>query len=376
MRKIRAPRGYLLFIIGLVLGILFTSIISSIYYKTSGGRTITGLPEEVEITFLYTSEKQSWIEEVTPKFEEWFELNYGIRVKVKLIVAGTHETINMILRGTKPTIWSPASSIWIPYLIDKWMEEHPGENIVEGWVPLVYSPIVIAGWSSLVEEYNITCFMDLYRLASSSVDFKWGHPDPRLSNGGLMVVLLEFSEAIGKTPDRIEVSDLSNETVLNIVKTIESKAVAYGKSTGFFGSWASDSGPQAITFFGVYESVAMDNSLKAEAKWGDKIVSVYPSFGTLLSDHPFVILNASWVDQWQKFVASKYLFYLLQPEVQYKAEKHGFRPANPSVPIDEEIFNPRKGISKEIPVRILKAPSGEVLEAILAVWEKVKNPGV
>ena len=70
MRKIRAPRGYLLFIIGLVLGILFTSIISSIYYKTSGGRTITGLPEEVEITFLYTSEKQSWIEEVTPKFEE------------------------------------------------------------------------------------------------------------------------------------------------------------------------------------------------------------------------------------------------------------------------------------------------------------------
>jgi hypothetical protein len=104
---------------------------------------------------------------------------------------------------------------------------------------------------------NATGFMDLYRLVQDGVDFKYGHPDPLLSNGGTMTVVLEFAEAAGKKPEDLTVEDLKNETVIEIVKTLESKSIYYPKSTGFFGAWAADNGPEAIQFFGIYENVVI-----------------------------------------------------------------------------------------------------------------------
>lgn len=372
----RIRRGYLAFLTGFVIGVVVASIISSIYLRRTGSATIFGKPDSIEIIFLYSSEKQGWLEEVTPEFEKEFAARFGITVHVKLIPAGSHESVDMILRGFKPTIWSPASSIWIPYLNKKWQEEYGGKAIAREWVPLVYSPIVIAGWKDFVEKYNITGFLDMYNLIKNGVIFKWGHPDPRLSNGGTMITILEFAEAAGKKPEDLTIDDITNETVLHIVRTIESAAVMYGKSTGFFGSWAVESGPDAITLFGVYENIVIEHSLDAKKKWGTSIIAIYPKFGTLYSDHPFVILDADWVNEWQRFAALQYLYFLLGEDAQMKAQKHGFRPANPSVPIDEDIFNPENGVEKELRIRVLKPPSGEVLEAILSLWEKVKNPGV
>ncbi|HDI75333.1 MAG TPA: ABC transporter substrate-binding protein [Thermoprotei archaeon] len=368
-------RGYFLLATGLVLGFLLNVILTGIYGFRGGSRQVVGLPERVEIVFLYSSEKSSWLEEVTPLFEKWFKEKYGFEVRVKLIAAGTHETINMIMQGSvRPTIWSPASSIWVPYFNYRWKKKY-GKDIAKEWVPLVISPIVIAGWKSLAEKYHVTCFRDLYELSEQGVDYKWGHPDPLLSNGGTMTVLLEFAEAAGKPLSELTVEDLLNETVLEIVRTIESHAVFYGKSTGFFGTWAADNGPDAITFFGVYENIVIDNAIRAERKWGDRLVAIYPEYGTLLSDHPFIILDADWVDYWQKFAASQYLLFLLQPEIQKRAMKHGFRPANPLVPLDSTIFCEENGVSYEIPVKVMEPPPGEVLEALFKVWEKVKNPG-
>jgi Ca-activated chloride channel family protein len=135
-------------------------------------------------------------------------------------------------------------------------------------------------------------------------------------------------------------------------------------------------GPTAIDCFTVYESVVISNSDKANQKWGDSLVAVYPEDGTLLSDHPFVILNAPWVNEYQKFAASQYLFYLLQEQNQDKAQKHGFRPANPSVPLNPEFFNEKNGVDFEIQVPIYRPMSGEAMKALFTVWPSVKNPGV
>jgi len=358
---------------GFIIGIL-TFAFMSVHYQSWRKTEITTikLPENLEIVFLYSSEKQGWIEEVIPLFEKYFKEKYKANLRVELIPAGTHETINLILHGTvKPTIWSPASSIWIPYLNKKWIEKHGGSGIATQWVPLVFSPVVIAGWEELVLKYNTTSFRDLYRLAKEGIKFSWGHPDPLLSNGGTMVVLLEFCEGAGKKPEELTVKDILNESVKDFVRTIESMAVRYGKSTGFFGAWAADSGPNTINFFGVYENIVIDYSLKAKSKWGQRIIAVYPKFGTLLSDHPFVILEAPWVNSWQRFAALELLNFLLQPDIQDRAQVHGFRPANPSVALSREIFNEDNGVMYEIRVPILKPPKGEVLEAILTVWTEV-----
>jgi Ca-activated chloride channel family protein len=371
-------RGYLLLLTGVLVGFLAFSAISSLY--TGGGSSDGGggLPSHIEIEFLVTSEKQGWVEEVTPQFEEWYYNKFNATISVRLIITGTHDTVNRILDGSEqPTIWSPASSIWIPYMNTKWRNVTESEyDIAVDWTPLALSPVVIAGWGSFLEDHEVTSFMDLYQLALDGVDFKYGHPDPLLSNGGTMTVVLEFAEAAGKSPEELTIEDLKNETVIDIVKTIESKAIAYGKSTGFFGAWAAENGPSAIQFFGIYENVVLDNSLKALGKWEDPLIAIYPEKGTLIADHPFVILNASWVDPWEQFAAGQYLFYLLKPENQEISQNYGFRPASSSVPLDQSQFNPSNGVQYEIQVPVLKPPKGEVMEAIFTAWVRVRNTGI
>lgn len=366
-----------MFLVGILVGFLIFSAVSFMFPRGGPGGTGEGMPSVIKFDFLYTSEKQSWIEEVTPDFERWFSERFNITVDVRLVVTGSHDTVNLILwESERPAVWSPASSIWIPYLNQKWQEQGHDEEIAKDWTSLVLSPVVIAGWASFFQEHNVSDFRDLYQLAVDGVDYKYGHPDPLLSNGGAMAVVLEFVEAFGKKPDQFEVDDFKNETAQDFVRTIESKAVYYGRSTGFFGRWAADNGPSAIDCFTVYESVVIDNSLKAENKWGDSLISIYPEGGTLLSDHPYVILNAPWVDNWQKFAAAQYLLYLLKEQTQDKAQIYGFRPANPSVPLNEDIFNEQNGVEYEIRVPILKPLSGEALETLFTVWPAVKHPGV
>jgi Ca-activated chloride channel family protein len=370
-------RGYILLITGVLIGFAAFSGISVLYSR--GGQSVSdgGTPSRIEFDFLYTSEKQGWIEEVTAQFEAWFHDTHDIEVEVGLTVTGTHDTVNLVLTGVeKPTVWSPASSIWINYINTKWRALGHDYDVAVDWTPLVLSPMVLAGWQSFTEEHTVNGFMDLYRLAQEGIDFRYGHPDPLLSNGGTMTVVLEFAEAAGKKPEDLTIEDLMNETVLDIVRTIESKAVAYGKSTGFFGAWAAENGPAAINFFGIYENVVIDNSLKARNKWDDPLIAIYPASGTLIADHPFVILNGDWVGTWERFAAGQYLLYLLKPDIQELAQIHGFRPASSSVPLDPAQFSPANGVQFEINVPSLKSLPGEVMEAIFTVWVTVKNQGL
>jgi len=322
-------QGYILMLIGILIGFMvFLAISSLISQGGGGGAEQEGLPSSISFTFLYTSEKDGWIKDVTPAFEDWFFERFGIK------------------------------------------------EIAIDSTSLVLSPVVIGGWASFFEENNVNSFKDLYQLAEAGIDYKYGHPDPQLSNGGAMAEVLEFAYALEKKPEEFNIDDLKIETAKNFVKVIESKAVMYGKSTGFFGRWAAENGPSAIDCFTVYESVIISNSEKATQKWGNSLVAVYPEDGTLLSDHPFVILNAPWVSAYQKFAASQYLFYLLQEQNQDTAQEYGFRPANPNVPLNEEIFNITNGVEFEIKVPTFRPLSGEVMEALFTVWSDVKNPGV
>jgi Ca-activated chloride channel family protein len=372
-------QGYIMLLIGILIGFMLFLAVSSITSTGGGGGAgQEGLPSNINFRFLYTSEKQGWLEEVTPSFEDWFFERFNITVHVELVVTGSHDSVNLILQeSTQPTVWSPASSIWIPYLNQKWQEELGNEQeIATDSTPIVLSPVVIAGWASFFEENNVNNFEDMYQLAEDGIDYKYGHPDPLLSNGGVMAEVLEFADALEKKPEDFTVDDFKNEIAKNFVSTIESKSVMYGKSTGFFGRWAAENGPSAIDCFTVYESVVISNAEKASQKWGDSLVAVYPESGTLLSDHPFVILNAPWVSEYQKFAASQYLFYLLQEQNQDKAQDYGFRPANPNVPLNEEVFNEINGVEFEIKIPTYRPMSGEAMESLFTVWSDVKNPGV
>ena len=369
-------RGYLMLLTGLIVGLLAAGLLSRVYGSTGGTGSI-GRPERMDLVFLLTSEKEGWIHAVKPLFEDHFYRKYGVRLNLITYVTGSHETVNLMLSGSvKPDVWSPASSIWIPYFEKKWRELRGNTSIVGDWYPVALSPLVLVGWSDVIERHNVKGFSDLYRLARSGVDFRYGHPDPLLSNGGVMALIMEFCEAANKTPDQLTVDDVRNPSVLETVKALESKAVYYGKSTGFFGAWAVDAGPQAITFFAVYENVVLSYAAKAEAKWGVSLKAVYPQLGVLYTDHPLVLIEADWVDDWKRLAARELLLFLLRPDVQELAQQYGFRPVNPLVPLDTNVFNESNGVLSEIKSKALKPPSGDVLEALLETWVEVRNPGV
>jgi len=126
----------------------------------------------------------------------------------------------------------------------------------------------------------------------------------------------------------------------------------------------------------VYENVVLSYAAKAEAKWGVKLKAVYPQLGVLYTDHPLVMIEANWVDDWKRLAARELLLFLLRPDVQELAQQYGFRPVNPLVPLDTNVFNENNGVLTEIKSRALKPPSGDVLEALLETWVEVRNPGV
>ncbi|MBS7287521.1 MAG: extracellular solute-binding protein [Candidatus Freyarchaeota archaeon] len=368
----------LAFLIGFLMGSL--AIYASVQSKLI---SVGGVMPSVELTFVYGSEKRGWVEEVKSGFELWFESNFFIDVKCNFIAMGSRESVMQIVNEQlHPVAWSPASSIWIPYLNEKWRETHGGVIADEKIRPLVISPIILATWnSSFYQQHPFRGIKDLIDIAASDPDggdgvLKYGHTNPHLSNSGTMIVLLEFAAAAGKEPSELTIFDLANPIIQGRVRTLEAEAIQYGESTGFFGDWAVEGGPNTITVFAVYESVVIAKSRTAMQVWGDALIAIYPEEGVLLSDHPFVILNAPWVSPLQVFAAEKLYEYLMQPEVQKAAQKYGFRPANPDVPLDPSIFSPERGVSPEIPSKLLSPPPGLVLEYAVMAWDAVRNRGV
>jgi len=339
----------------------------------------------LEITIVYGSEKQRWMEEVIPLFQEWWMERHGEPIVVRAIPMGSGESMNQILHTQMlPTVWSPAASIWIPLANYLWREIYPKYyreygDLVQEWKPLVYSPIVIITWEKFQEKHRITGFESLHSLATSnqSKELKFAHTDPRLSNSGFLSVVLEVSVAAGKKPEELTMEDLTREDVRSWLGALESRGVLYGRSTGFLVKHAVLVGPEGISVLVAYENLVIDENIAGEplARWGQKLITVYPEEGTLLSDHPYCILNAPWVSEEQRRAAQELLDFLLRPEIQAKAMKHGFRPVV-DVPLDGEIFSEKYGVELEMPCPVLSSNvSGEVLWRITDLWVVARTYG-
>ncbi len=368
----------LAFLSGLIIGIIIGFSIANIFISPIQPKNV------IDLVVVYSSEKQGWIEEVTPYFLNWWKANikdYQINVNFKPL--GSKESLIDIVTGAiKPVIWSPASHIWIPILNYMWQKEYSTDELIArpgDWNSTVLSPIVIATWENFAREYNITGFRSLYNLAKTNPSaLKYAHTDPNLSNSGFMAVLLQLVAATGKPMKDITIEMLKNETVKEWFRTLESTAVYYGSSTGFLMRHAVETGPSGLNVMVVYENLVLEQNIAGEPKsrWGQKLIAIYPEEGTINNDHPFVILNAPWVTPLQRWAAEKLISFLLSSEAQQLAMKHGFRPVNKSVQLDTHYFNPDLGISLNISVPFHEAPTDvEVLIRAPDLWTVTKAGG-
>ncbi len=335
----------------------------------------------VNLSMVYSSEKKSWINSIIDEFFFHMLTKFGIIVKMDFQPMGSRSMVISTITGEiKPTIFSPASSIWLNYTNIKLASMGKRPLIFPDAVQTtIYSPIVIGTWNlfNLNQTWNITGFKSLQKIPI----LRWSHTDPQLSNSGTMSVLMEVAAFLGKNVTDVEFGDLFDPEMRANMAWAESRIPYYGASTGFLAKKALDG---TLDVFMVYENLIIDMNKKDLAIARGGAMAVYPEEGTLLADHPFCILAGDWVDPLEAFVAKQFLNFIKEPEIVAEAIKKGFRPIDNSILYEQkfsEIFNKTfnedlAGVKKVIPCNIFDPNvKFEILEEIPELWTVVRAGG-
>lgn len=355
------------------------------------GSSDLGLGPSVTISIMYGSEKEDWLEAVTADFNAAsYTTESGARIVVETTPEGSIESMNAILEGrAEPTVWSPASSLYIPLANEQWRATH-SEDLVAGTPEeLVLSPVVIAMWRPMAEALGWPDqpigWADVAELSFDEEgwagygypewgEFKFGHTHPDYSNSGFISVIAEAYAGAGKvrglTPE-----DMQDPEVIQFMTDVENSIIHYGRSTGFFARQMFGRGPSYLSAAVLYENlvVAQEAARLSGESAQIPVVAIYPEEGTFWSDHPYITLNAPWVTDEQAEAAAIFEEYLLAPEQQQRALEFGFRPSDPSIPLSAPI-DANHGVDPQQPQTILEVPDVETIYAAQDLWREAKKP--
>lgn len=350
----------------------------------SGGNTVT-------VSLVYGSEKQEWLQ---PLIEQYNAAQHktaaGSTIVVEATALGSIEAVDAILaEQIKPTVWSPASSLYLPVANERWRQNHSADLVSGTPKDLVLSPVVIAMWKPMAEALGWPNkpigWADIAQLATSDKGwaafnypewgtFKFGHTHPDYSNSGLVSIIAEAYAGAGK-PRGLTVDDLQNTKVKDFMGAVESSIIHYGTSTGFFGQRMFERGPSYLSAAVLYENLVVAQEAKRIAGTSQQtpVVAIYPKEGTFWSNHPYVILDAPWVTDEQKAAAEDFAAFLLDKPQQQRAMELGFRPADPSIPLAAPL-DANHGVDPAQPKTVLEIPSAKVIAGVQQLWREKKKP--
>lgn len=348
----------------------------------SGGTTA-----EENILIVYGSEKEDWLE---PLVVEYNAANYttsqGNEITVEAMPMGSLESAEAILAGTlKATVWSPASSLYVPLASQTWLETN-GTPLYEGETPsLVRSPVVIAMWQPMAESLGWPAqpisWATIRGLSGQDWSeyghpewgtFKFGHTHPEHSNSGITALLSEVYAGAGKTTG-LTTSDLERQEVRSFLVQIERSIIDYGRSTGFYARRMLDceiGGPTYLSAAVLYENLVA--AQKGSCPGQPPLVAIYPEDGTFWSDHPYIVLNVPWVTSGQKEAAQDFVAFLLAPPQQQRALDFGFRPVDSGIPLSAPLI-PENGVDPDQPRLVLEVPLAEVIAGSQSLWREAKK---
>lgn len=374
----------------LVVAILATVLLSACGSSggDSGGFTLAG--NTLTVSVAYGSEKQEWLEPLVDQYNAAKHQINGATVVVDATPMGSIESVNGIIsEQLKPTVWSPASSIYIPVANAEWRKNHSTDLVTDTPKDLVLSPVVIAMWQPMAEALGWPDkpigWGDIAKLATSAEGweaynypewgaFKFGHTHPNYSNSGIVSIIAEAYAGAGKQRG-LTLADVQKPELKQFMTDVESSIIHYGTSTGFFGERMFQNGPSYLSAAVLYENliVAQEAKRLAGAVSQIPVVAIYPKEGTFWSNHPYSVLNAPWVSADQKAAALDFQTFLLDKPQQQRAIELGFRPADPAIPLTAPL-DAQHGVDIAQPKTVLEVPSADWTSALGTLWEEVKKP--
>ncbi len=258
-----------------------------------------------------------------------------------------------MLNGTeKPDLISPAGSLQISILQDQSVNQfgHAVVNPADTSTcrSVLRTPLVVVAWRERADVLwgDNPNHQMWKRLHDALLDPKgwetYGHPDwgyikfgqtnPLKSNSGFMTILLMAYGYFGKT------SGLTSQDILDSGYQsgyrMEGTISDFGESTGTYMQEMVAYGPSKFDMIAVYEASAIEQADNAVGRYGE--LRVYYPPATVISDHPFCVLNADWVTPEKQRAAKIFIDYLTSTPIQQLALlKYGFRPGDPSIALDQ-----------------------------------------
>ena len=301
---------------------------------------------------------------------------------------------NEALDGPRPDVWSPASTSWTQLLRQKTSVLDKPDLVGKTPPPsIATTPLVIAmpkpmavalGWPTKPLGWG-----DLYKLAQdprgwASIHqpygaFTLGKTNPNFSTSGLHATIGTYVAATGTSSD-LTLRNLADPKVQAYAQAVERAVVHYGDTTLTFLSnlqKADDRGAglSYISAVAVEEKSVWDynqgnpsgdpTTLGQHPKPKIPLVAIYPKEGTLLSDSPYVVLNAPWVDDNVKQAAAKFLDYVRSAPAQQRFAKAAFRGYDRKPGPEITAAN---GLIPSQPTVVLDPPAPPVLAKVQSLW--------
>ncbi|MBN1486155.1 MAG: substrate-binding domain-containing protein [Anaerolineae bacterium] len=347
-------------------------------------------PEPIVVSLLYSTEKAAWLDEVLPQFEAQHYRVNGHPIKIELEKMGSREMYLAILDGEKqPDMMSPASSLQISLLQDLSASKF-GDSLVnredkENCRPVLTSPIVLVAWKDRAtvlwgDNPNGNMWRRMHDALTNPQGWeaygypewgyiKFGHTNPLKSNSGFQTVLLMTYNYFEKTSGLTSADILSDSDYQQWLIEFESTISKFGDSTGTYMQEIVAYGPSLYDFVAVYEATAIEQAENAVGRYGE--LKIYYPPGTSLSDHPFCVLDAEWVTPEKAEAAQIFLDFLTEREMQELSLQYGFRPVDPSIPLDGPdspfVRYIANGVKLDLPPSV-EVPPGNVLNTLLDFW--------
>ena len=371
--------------------LLSLTIITSLLLSSCGQITKLVPKGTITVSIVYGSEKREWLEPLVEEFNaSRNKIAGGQVIVVEAEPMGSIESIRGIIDGTlQPTVWSPASSVYIPVANSEWRKSHSGDLVTGTPKDLVLSPVVIAMWQPMAQALgwpeNEIGWAEIAALETSQEGwsayghpewgrFQFGHTHPAYSNSGIVSIIAEAYAGAGKQRGLTQ-DDLQTPEIFEFMAAVEKSVIHYGTSTGFFAERMFERGPSYLSAAVLYENLIVAQESKRLSGESSQIpvVAIYPKEGTFWSNHPYAVLNAPWVTPEHKEAAEAFEAYLLDTPQQLKSLELGFRPADPSIPLASPL-DARHGMDIHQPKTILEVPSAAVIDGIQTLWHETKKP--
>jgi len=359
-----------------------------------------------ELTVVASSEKAALLSELAQQYNGTDPRVGDTCVDVQVVSKASGGAAQALARGwdesvdgPRPDVWTPASSSWA-VLVDQVSAEQDNPSPVPDDLPsLVQTPLVIAmpkpmaealGWPD--EQIG---WSDLAALAEDpkgwgAVDhpewgrFKLGKTNPNYSTSGLNATIASYFAATGLSSD-LTLKNVADPQTRAFVKQLESSVVHYGDTTLTFlenmaNEAAAGKGLTYVSAVTVEEKSVLDynqgNPTGDPAKAGQSpppqipLVAFYPDDGTLVSDNPWMTLDATWVDASKQQASADFLAWLQEPAQQEAFTDAGFRTfeGTPGAVISEQ-----NGMLPAGATNILNPPSPAVLAAIEGSWAELRK---